>query len=52
MPVGHVADEFLDVDAPVPECAAFLVGLGDLGLECDDALQARHEVGHSCSSVS
>ena len=48
MPVGDVADEFLDVHAPVPECAAFLVRLGDLRLECDDALQPRHKVGHSC----
>ena len=38
VPVGDVADEFLDVDAPVPECAALLVRLGDLRLECDDAL--------------
>ncbi len=48
VPVGDVADKFLDVDAPVPECAAFLVWLGDLRLECDDALKPRHKVGHSC----
>src|SRR6185503_3309413 len=42
--VGHMADELLDVDPAIAERAAFLVGLGDLGLEGDDALQARLEV--------
>ena len=46
MPVGHVADKLLDVDPPVAERTALLVGLGDLGLERDDALQAGYEVGH------
>jgi len=35
------ADEILDVDAAVAEHAAVLVGLGDLGLERDDAGEAR-----------
>jgi hypothetical protein len=39
-----VADEFLDVHAPVAEGAALLVGLGDLGLERDDAFEARLEI--------
>ena len=34
----------VDVDAAIPENAAFLVGLGDLGLDGDDALEARLEV--------
>ena len=37
---GDVADEVLDVDAAVAERAAFLVGLGDLGRERDDAFEA------------
>ena len=45
--VGDVADELLDVDSAVAERAAFLVGLGDLRLEGDDALEARLEVVHS-----
>ena len=36
----HVADELLDVDAAVAERAALPVGLGDLGGEGDDALEA------------
>ena len=44
--VGHLADEVLDVDAAIAQRAAFLVRLGDLGLEGDDALEARLEVGH------
>ena len=43
---GHVPDEVLDVDAAVAQRAAFLVRLGDLGLEGDDALEAGLEVGH------
>ena len=47
---GHPADEVLDVDPPVAQRAAFLVRLGDLGLEGDDALQPRLEVlGHAHS---
>ena len=52
VPEGHVADEFLDVHAPVAERAALLVGLGDLRLECHDAFEPGHEVGHCGSSVS
>ena len=44
--VGHVPDQFLDVHPAVAERAAFLVGLGDLRLERDDALQSGREVGH------
>ena len=36
----HIPDEILDVDAPVAERAALLVGLGDLGRERDYALEA------------
>ena len=42
------ADELLDVDAAVAEGAALAVGLCDLGLEGDDALEARLEVAHRC----
>src|SRR5262249_54840954 len=52
VPIRDVADEFLNVDAPVAERAALLVGFGDLRLECDDALEPRHKVRHSRSSVS
>ena len=45
--VGDVADELLDVDSAVAERAALLVGLGDLGLEGDDALEAWLEVVHA-----
>ena len=38
--VGHVADELLDVDSPVAKGAALSVGLGDLGLDGDDAFEA------------
>ena len=53
VPEGDLADEVLDVDAAVAQRAAFLVGLGDLGLEGDDALEAGYEVvGHlACSSA-
>ena len=40
----NVADELLDVDAAVAELAAVAVGLGDLGLERDDAGEARAEL--------
>ena len=40
-----LADEVLDVDAAVAQRATFLVRLGDLGLEGDDALEAGLEVG-------
>ena len=39
-----MADELLDVDAAVAERAALAVGLGDLGLDGDDALETRLEV--------
>ena len=39
--VGDGADEVLDVDAAVAQRAALAVGLGDLGGEGDDALEAR-----------
>ena len=38
------ADELLDVDAPIAEDAALAVGLGDLGLDRDDAFEPRLEV--------
>ena len=40
------ADEILDVDAAVAQRAAVAVGLGDLGLEGDDALEAWLELAH------
>ena len=43
---GYVPDELLDVDAAVAERAAVAVGLGDLGLDGDDALETRLEVAH------
>ena len=42
--VRIAADELLDVDAPVPEHAAFAIGLRDLGLDRDDALEPGLEV--------
>ena len=41
---GIVTDELLDVDAAVAEHATFAIGLGDLGLDRDDALEPRLEV--------
>src|SRR5437764_143088 len=41
--VGVAPDELFDVDAAVAERAAFAVGLGDLGLDGDDAFQAGLE---------
>jgi hypothetical protein len=38
-----VPHEVLDVDTAVPQGAALPVGLGDLGLERDDALQTGPE---------
>ena len=40
------ADEVLDVDAPVAQCPAVAIGLCDLRLEGDDALEARLELAH------
>ena len=39
-------DELLDVDAAVAQGAALAVGLGDLGLDGDDAFETRLEVAH------
>jgi hypothetical protein len=41
-----VADELLDVDPSLAERATFAVGLGDLGLDRDDAFQTGLEVVH------
>jgi hypothetical protein len=43
---GVVPDELLDVDPPVPERRAFLVGLRDLRLERDHAFEPWPEVVH------
>ena len=43
---GTMPDEILDVDPAVAERAAVAVGLGDLRLEGDDALEARLELAH------
>ena len=43
---GHLADELLDVDAAVAQRAALAVGLGDLGGEGDDALEAGLDFAH------
>jgi hypothetical protein len=45
--VRIVADELLDVDASIPEGAALAVGLRDLGLDGDDALESWPEVVHA-----
>jgi hypothetical protein len=48
--VRDLPDELLDVDSPVPERPALAVGLCDLGLDGDDALEARLEVfGHGAN---
>ena len=39
-------DDVLDVDAAVAQRGPFLVGLGDLGLEGDDALEPVVDLGH------
>ena len=41
----HVPDQLLDVDAAVAQRATGAVGLGDLGREGDDALEARLDFG-------
>ena len=48
---GDVADQVLDVDAPVPECAALLVRFGDLRLERDDSFESGYEVGHQAAPL-
>ena len=44
--VRVVADELLDVDAPIAERAALAVRLGDLRFDGDDTLEARLELAH------
>ena len=44
--VRIAADELLDVDASVAEHAALAVGLRDLRLDGDDALETGLEVGY------
>jgi hypothetical protein len=44
--VRHLADELLDVDAPVPERTALAVGLRNLGLDRHDAFEAGLELVH------
>ena len=48
----HLADEVLDVDAAIAQRAALLVGLGDLGGEGDDALEAGLDFTHGRASLS
>ena len=43
---GNVADELVDVDAAVAKLTPLAVGLGDLGLDGDDALETRLELAH------
>ena len=50
--VGDLADEVLDVDAAVAQRAALAVGLGDLGGEGDDALEAGLDFAHGSLSLS
>ena len=47
---ADLADEVLDVDAAVAQRAAVLVGLGDLGGEGDDALEAGLDLGLGVSA--
>jgi hypothetical protein len=49
MPVGDMASQLLDVHPAVPERAAFLIWLGDFGLEGDNSLKPWLEVRHRCS---
>jgi hypothetical protein len=46
-----MADEFLDVDAPVTERTALFVRFRDLGLEGDNSFKARLEIRHRRSSL-
>ena len=46
---GNLPDELLDVDAAVAQRPALAVGLGDLRLDGDDALEPRLEVRCRCS---
>ena len=49
--VGDRSHEILDVDAAVAQRAAVAVGLGDLGREGDDALEARLDLLCRCSTA-
>src|SRR6185437_7084781 len=49
--VRVVPDQLLDVDAAVAQLPAVAVGLGDLGLDGDDAFEARLEVVHGQEST-
>ena len=44
--VGHLAHQVLDVHPAVAQRAAFLVRLGDLGRERDDALESGLNLGY------
>jgi hypothetical protein len=46
---GDMADQVLDVDAPVAEGAALLVRFGDLRFERDDSFESGYEVGHQAA---
>ena len=48
---GDPADDLLDVDAAVAQRGPFLVGLGDLGLERDDALEPVVYLSHGRHSA-
>ena len=48
----HPADELLDVDAAVAQRGAFLVGLGDLRVEGDDALETLVDLDHAGHCVA
>src|SRR6266568_5519113 len=52
--VGVFADQRLDVHAAIAQRAALAIRLHDLGLDRDDALEARLEVAaaHACISSS
>ena len=43
---GHPANEVCDIDAAVSQGAAIAIGLGNLRLEGNHALQARDELSH------
>ena len=47
---GHPPDDLLDVDAAVAQRGAFLVRLGDLGLERDDAFESVVYLGHALAT--
>ena len=42
----NAPDEILDVDSAIAERTAVTIRLGDLGLECDNAFEARLELAH------